>query len=376
ETSVNYCFSISVFVRKLPTINNPAVMKLHFIKYLPVFVVPLVVFCSLSANNIFSFFALFFIFFLVPAIELFTDGSARNLDQIEEMAVKEDKVYDYLLYIMVPLQFLLLWYFLNQIGNIYTPFYVKLGMTTAMGISCGVLGINVAHELGHRSNRFEQLLAKTLLLSSLYMHFFIEHNRGHHKNVATELDPASSRYGENVYSFYFRSITDGFLSAWRLEAKRLKKLNKKVLTFENEMIRFQIIQLSLCFCVFWFFGWAVLLYFISAALFGILMLETVNYIEHYGLTRQKNGDYFERTRPMHSWNSNHPLGRLLLFELSRHSDHHFLASRKYQILRHHDDSPQMPTGYAGMMMLALLPPMWFSVMNRRIKRFRMEGHGS
>lgn len=312
----------------------------------------------------------------MPAIELFTDGSARNLDQIEEMAVKEDKVYDYLLYIMVPLQFLLLWYFLNQIGNIYTPFYVKLGMTTAMGISCGVLGINVAHELGHRSNRFEQLLAKTLLLSSLYMHFFIEHNRGHHKNVATELDPASSRYGENVYSFYFRSITDGFLSAWRLEAKRLKKLNKKVLTFENEMIRFQIIQLSLCFCVFWFFGWAVLLYFISAALFGILMLETVNYIEHYGLTRQKNGDYFERTRPMHSWNSNHPLGRLLLFELSRHSDHHFLASRKYQILRHHDDSPQMPTGYAGMMMLALLPPMWFSVMNRRIKRHRIEGHGS
>jgi len=125
-----------------------------------------------------------------------------------------------------------------------------------------------------------------------------------------------------------------------------------------------------------FFGWAVLLYFISAALFGILMLETVNYIEHYGLTRQKNGDYFERTRPMHSWNSNHPLGRLLLFELSRHSDHHFLASRKYQILRHHDDSPQMPTGYAGMMMLALLPPMWFSVMNRRIKRHRIEGHGS
>ena len=351
-------------------------MKLHFIKYLPVFVVPLVVFCSLSANNIFSFFALFFIFFLVPAIELFTDGSARNLDQIEETVVKEDKVYDYLLYIMVPLQFLLLWYFLNQIGNIYTPFYVKLGMTTAMGISCGVLGINVAHELGHRSNRFEQLLAKTLLLSSLYMHFFIEHNRGHHKNVATELDPASSRYGENVYSFYFRSIPDGFLSAWRLEAKRLKKLNKKVLTFENEMIRFQIIQLSLCFCVFWFFGWAVLLYFISAALIGILMLETVNYIEHYGLTRQKNGNYFERTRPMHSWNSNHPLGRLLLFELSRHSDHHFLASRKYQILRHHDDSPQMPTGYAGMMMLALLPPMWFSVMNRRIKRHRMEGHGS
>jgi len=208
------------------------------------------------------------------------------------------------------------------------------------------------------------------------MHFFIEHNRGHHKNVATELDPASSRYGENVYSFYLRSIPDGFVSAWKLESKRLKKLNKNVFGFDNEMLRFQMIQLLLCLCVFWFFGWAVLLYFISAALFGILMLETVNYIEHYGLMREKKGNHYERTMPVHSWNSNHPLGRLLLFELSRHSDHHFLASRKYQILRHHDDSPQMPTGYAGMMILALLPPMWFSVMNRRIERFRMEGHGS
>ncbi len=349
-------------------------MKLHSIKYLTVFVVPLVVFCSLSANNIFSFFAVFFIFFIVPVIELFTDGSTRNLDEIEESVVKEDEAYDFLLYSMVPVQIFLLWYFLYQIGDIHTPLYVKLGMTTAMGISCGVLGINAAHELGHRNNKFEQFLSKTLLLTSLYMHFFIEHNRGHHKNVATELDPASSRYGENIYSFYFRSIPDGFLSAWRLEAKRLKKLNKKVLVFENEMIRFQFMQFLLCLCIFWFFGWTVLLYFISAAFIGILMLETVNYIEHYGLSRQRKGDHFERTRPLHSWNSNHPLGRLMLFELSRHSDHHFLASRKYQILRHHDDSPQMPTGYAGMMVLALLPPMWFSVMNKRIERFRMVGH--
>ena len=199
------------------------------------------------------------------------------------------------------------------------------------------------------------------------MHFYIEHNRGHHKNVATVEDPASSRYGESLYRFYFRSVIDSYLSAWNLEAKRLKKDEKKVLSLHNEMLRFQIIQLILILSIGFIFSWATVLYFIIAAIIGFLMLENVNYIEHYGLTRTKKVGTYERAKPIHSWNSNHPLSRLMLFELSRHSDHHYMASRKYQLLRHHDESPQLPTGYAGMMMLALVPPLWFNVMHKIIK---------
>jgi alkane 1-monooxygenase len=199
------------------------------------------------------------------------------------------------------------------------------------------------------------------------MHFFIEHNRGHHKNVSTDEDPASSRYGETVYSFYFRTISGSWLSAWHLEAERLKKANQGFWTWHNEMLRFQIIQIAFVAAIYAVFGTQTMLFFLASAAIGCLLLETVNYIEHYGLRRQKNGNRYERTLPIHSWNSNHPIGRLVLLELSRHSDHHYIANRKYQLLRHFDDSPQMPTGYPGMMLLALCPPLWFRVMHKKIK---------
>ncbi len=301
---------------------------------------------------------------IIPLIELFTTGSDQNLSEIEEEMAKKDLFYDFLLYSMVPLQYFILGYFLFQISNEGLPFYVKVGMTLAMGMSCGVLGINAAHELGHRTTGYERMMSKMLLLTSLYMHFYIEHNRGHHKNVATDEDPASSRYGESLYRFYIRSVIDSYFSAWNLEAKRLKKDGQPIWSFNNEMVRFQLTQLALILIIGFAFSWSTLLFFIAAATIGFLMLENVNYIEHYGLSRTKKGETYERTKPQHSWNSNHPLGRLMLLELSRHSDHHYLASRKYQILRHHDESPQMPTGYAGMMLLALVPPLWFSVMHR------------
>jgi alkane 1-monooxygenase len=245
----------------------------------------------------------------------------------------------------------------------------RAGRIGAMGILCGSFGINVAHELGHRVNRFEQFLAKSLLLTSLYMHFFTEHNKGHHKRVATPEDPSSARYGEMIYTFWFRTVIMGYLSAWHIANEECIKKGRSPLSIHNEMIRFQLIQLSLMALIYWAFGGWVLLYFLAAAGMGILLLETVNYIEHYGLQRKATGEgKYERAMPEHSWNSDHMIGRLFLFELSRHSDHHYLASRKYQILRHHDEAPQMPTGYPGMMLLSLLPPAWFAVMNPRIKK--------
>jgi alkane 1-monooxygenase len=345
-------------------------MKLRSLKFSLVFSVPIVVLFSIYSENYWSFSTVVFIFLIIPFFELFTKGSTKNLTKIEEEIAKEDKLYDWLLYILVPTQYFILGFFLYQVSIEDLPFYYKIGATIAFGISCGVLGINVAHELGHRSTWYEQLMSKTLLLSTLYMHFFIEHNRGHHKNVSTDVDPASSKYSEIVYTFFFRSIWGGWRSAWHLETERLKQNKKPLWSINNEVLVFQIVQLLLISIIWIIFGTSALLFFLFAALMGILLLETVNYIEHYGLRRKRNGDWYERTLPMHSWNSNHPIGRLILLELSRHSDHHYIASRKYQTLRHFEESPQMPTGYPGMMVLALLPPLWFFVMHRAIIKYK------
>jgi alkane 1-monooxygenase len=241
-----------------------------------------------------------------------------------------------------------------------------------MGLLCGTFGINVGHELGHRKNKFEQFLAKASLLSSLYMHFFIEHNKGHHKNVATKDDPNSARKGELIYFFYFRTIIFSYIGAWKIANEDVKKKGHSIFSFYNEMLLYQLVQLGSILSIYFIFGSTITLYFLAAAAIGIALLETVNYIEHYGLSRKEiAAGKYERTLPQHSWNSNHVIGRLMLFELSRHSDHHYLASRKYQVLRHSDEAPQMPTGYPGMMILSLIPPLWFYVMNKKIEELKI-----
>lgn len=348
-------------------------MRGRVLKYTLVYLSPAVVLFSIWSKSLWSYTALAVIFGIIPLLELFTRGSTRNLDKIEEEIARKDIAYDLLLWFLVPVQYATLVYFLVSISDPSLSTVVKIGMTTAFGISCGILGINAAHELGHRHTWYEQLMSKMLLLTTLYMHFFIEHNRGHHKNVSTDEDPASSRYGEDLYTFFLRTIRGSWLSAWHLEGERLKKKGLPFWSVHNEMLRFQILQLALVAAIALVFGWETMLWFLAAAVMGFLLLETVNYIEHYGLRREKRGDSYERPLPVHSWNSNHPLGRLILLELSRHSDHHYLASRKYQILRHFDESPQMPTGYPGMMLLALIPPVWFKVMNPRVEGARERG---
>jgi alkane 1-monooxygenase len=198
------------------------------------------------------------------------------------------------------------------------------------------------------------------------MHFYIEHNKGHHKNVSTKEDPSSARRGESVYRFYFRSVVLGYLSSWKIAAEDQRKKGLPVFHYTNQMLQFQLLQLMLIGGVFILFGATIMLYFISAATIGFLLLETVNYIEHYGLQRKKTETGYERAMPEHSWNSSHILGRLMLFELSRHSDHHYMASKKYQVLKHYENAPQMPTGYPGMMLLSLIPPIWFGIMNKKL----------
>lgn len=305
---------------------------------------------------------------LIPLLELLIKPDPVNMSAAEEELAKKNQIYDVLLYLIVVLQFIALYEFLDGMKTDTLSWYDAAGRIAVMGLLCGTFGINVGHELGHRVNKWEQSLAKALLLTSLYMHFFTEHNKGHHKRVATPEDPSSARYNEVIYLFYFRTIIFSYISAWHIANAETRKKNKPVVSFHNEMVLFTLIQLGFLGLIYYFFGAMVLMYFLAAAGMGILLLETVNYIEHYGLRRRSTGEgTYERAMPAHSWNSDHVLGRIFLFELSRHSDHHYMASRKYQVLRHHDDAPQMPTGYPGMMLLSLLPPAWFYVMNRRIK---------
>jgi alkane 1-monooxygenase len=307
---------------------------------------------------------------VIPGLELLIKPSAANLNEAEEEMAKKSRLYDILLWLVVPLQYVSLYFFLNSMKEENLAWHDVAGRIWVMGLLCGVFGINVGHELGHRVNQWEQFLAKSLLLTSLYMHFFTEHNKGHHKRVATPEDPSSARYGEPVYLFYFRTVIFSYLSAWHIANDEAKKKGNLVFSLYNEMVQFTLIQLAFVTLIYFVFGGLVLLYFLGAALIGALLLETVNYIEHYGLQRKSTGEgKYERAMPEHSWNSNHIIGRIFLFELSRHSDHHYMASRKYQILKHHDNSPQMPTGYPGMMLLSLVPPLWFYVMNKKIKRW-------
>lgn len=307
---------------------------------------------------------------MIPLIELFIRPDEKNMDAAEEELAKADKLYDYILYGVIILLYPMLYLFLSSFKQENLSVADIAGRIWSMGLLCGSFGINVGHELGHRVNKFEQTLAKAGLLTSLYCHFFIEHNKGHHKNVATPEDPSSARLNEPVYLFYLRTVALSYISAWHISNADVKKKGKPVFSLYNEMLQMQLLQIVFVAIIFFAFGWLITLYYLCAAVIGFLLLETVNYIEHYGLQRMKKetGNY-ERAMPYHSWNSNHVIGRLMLFELSRHSDHHYLASRKYQILRNHNDAPQMPTGYPGMMILSLFPPVWFYVMNRRIKKY-------
>ncbi len=330
--------------------------------------IPGVVLLSFQLEGIWAYLPLLYAFALVPSLELLFKPNPINLDKQSEEIIKEDLWYDRLLHFMVPVQLAVLVYFLIDFQNNAYGTTTAIGRITGMGLMCGVIGINVGHELGHRRTKFEQRLAKILLSTSLYAHFYTEHNFGHHRNVATPEDPASARFNESLYVFWFRSMIFSYIHAWKIQIQMLKGRKQSFLSIHNDLLIWQLVQLIGVLTIAFIFGTHALFAFLGAAFFGMLLLETVNYIEHYGLSRKKVSDHrYEKTEPQHSWNSDHVVGRLLLFELSRHSDHHAHPHRKYQILKHFDQSPQLPTGYPGMMLLSTIPPLWFRVMNPRIK---------
>ena len=346
-------------------------MQVRALKYLLPFVFFATAIHSFHSHGWTVWIPMIIAWIIIPLLELLLPPDPVNMDEAAEELAKRNPLYDVWLYMVVAFQYIALYFFLAGMQSDSLNWQDALGRTAVMGLLCGTFGINVGHELGHRINPWEQGLAKASLLTSLYMHFFTEHNKGHHKRVATPEDPSSARYNEPLYLFFFRTIVFSYRSAWHIANAETRKKNKPVFSLHNEMIQFTLIQTGFVLLIGFVFSWSVLPYFLGASFMGILLLETVNYIEHYGLQRKALGEgKYERALPAHSWNSDHVLGRIFLFELSRHSDHHYMASRKYQVLRHHDDAPQMPTGYPGMMLLSLVPPAWFYVMNRRIRKMQ------
>ena len=242
-----------------------------------------------------------------------------------------------------------------------------------MGLLLGSSGINVAHELGHKNSLLAKTSAILLLTPSLYTHFYVEHNRGHHKNVATPEDPATAFKGMSLYRFWIRSTIGSYMHAWVLENQRLKAESFFAKIYKNQMVWFSLIIVGYVTVVMTLFASNAVLYVLLAGIISFLFLETINYVEHYGLMRkQTSSGRYERVQPWHSWNSNHYLGRIILYELTRHSDHHFLANKKYQILDHHDTSPQLPYGYPSSMLISMVPPLWFSIMNKRVDAISMD----
>jgi alkane 1-monooxygenase len=333
------------------------------LRYLFFLLFPLVGFLALSSNGMLSGSLIVLAFVLIPLFELILPTTPRILSKEKVAALQESEMYSYLLYLLVPSQFILLAYFLIEVRDASFSYVLILKIVT-MGILCGTMAINIAHELGHRQRKFDQFLAKALLMTSLYMHFFIEHNRGHHKNVATPNDPATARKNESIYVFVVRCIVSAYRSAWRLENERLARNNKSKFNFDNAMIQYGLVQLLFLIGIYAVFGSLALICFISAAILGFILLECIEYIEHYGLSREelKPGIYCS-VQNKHSWNCNKMLGRLMLFELPLHPAHHKNSSIKYQALQSTDDAPEMPLGYPGMILLALIPPLWFRKIN-------------
>jgi len=341
-------------------------MKFSDLRYLFAYLVPVACFFGLYFGGWASGGALWLGFMVVPLVELFVPAAPRKKSEAELEKKAKNVFFNNILYLNVIALYLLVGYFLWLLAQGQMSGGEKVFSVINVGILIGVCGINVAHELGHRAGKFDQWMARVLLLPALYSHFTLEHNYGHHLRVGTPKDPATARKNEPVYFFFARSIIMGYLHAWKIAAKRLEKNNLP--RWQNEVFLSHIVQLAWLSGIIWFFGWSVLPLYLAAALTGILMLETVNYIEHYGLVRKKMpSGRFEPMSEKHSWNSNHELGRIMLFELVRHADHHYQTARKYQTLRHLEESPQLPFGYPMSIGIALIPPLWFRLMNPKLE---------
>ncbi|WP_422733968.1 alkane 1-monooxygenase [Micromonospora sp. WMMD558] len=306
------------------------------------------------------------VFGLIPAVDLLIGDDRRNPPEEAVPRLQADGYYRWLTYLYLPAQYaaLVLCCAVWAAGGL-SPL-VAAGLVATVGIVNGI-AINTAHELGHKRETTERWLSKVALAPTGYGHFYVEHNRGHHTRVATAEDPASSRLGESFWAFWPRTVWGSLRSAWRLETGRFRIRGRSPWTWRNDILNAWAMTVALYALLAVTFGPGVLVFLVLQAVVGFSLLEVVNYLEHYGLARQRTAaGRYEKVDPRHSWNSDRAVTNVFLFQLQRHSDHHANPLRRYQTLRSFDASPQLPAGYATMVVAALVPPLWRRVMDHRV----------
>ncbi len=311
-------------------------------------------------------FAPAFIHLAIPLLDLLLGEDFSNPPESAVAQLEQDVFYRALVWAYVPFQ---------MAGTVFgawlaatqpLSWYAFAGLVLTVGSFNGI-GIATAHELGHKKETLDRWLAKLALAPTMYGHFYVEHNRGHHKRVATPEDPASARMGESFWSFLPRTVVGSLRSAWEIERDRLNRKGQSVWSIANDNLQAWALTLVFFVALVVWLGWPVLTFLVLQALYGASMLEVVNYVEHYGLLREKDAsNRYVRCEPEHSWNSNHVVGNILLYHLQRHSDHHAHPARRYQALRHFDAAPQLPAGYATMVTAAYFPRLWFALMDHRV----------
>jgi alkane 1-monooxygenase len=316
--------------------------------------------------GLFWWFGPIFLFGLIPVLDTLIGKDSQNPPDSVNASLERDPYYRWCVYLFIPLQFTSLVWACAKWSSGTLSVVNSLGLAMTIGVVGGI-AINTAHELGHKSESIERWLSKITLAQTGYGHFFVEHNRGHHVRVATPEDPASSRLGESFWAFLPRTVAGSLASAWEIEKIRLQRKGKRALCIQNDALNAWAMTAVLFGVLLGIFGLSILPGLLVQAVFGFSLLEVVNYLEHYGLARQKRPDgRYEPCAPRHSWNSNNLISNLLLFHLQRHSDHHAYPSRRYQVLRSFEEAPELPSGYGTMVVIAPITPLWRRIMDPKV----------
>ena len=339
------------------------------LKYLMSYSIALLAFIGISIGGFYNYIAVIFTFIFIPLLEILVKKSDEKYSEEEKKNRLLDPFFDLLLYLNIPIVFGIFFFSIDKLA--FTSSLSDIvGIILSVSIVMATNGINVGHELGHRKSIIARTCSKILYLPSQYMHFYIEHNFGHHINVATPEDPATARYKQTLYSFWITSVIRTYISAWKIQLRLLRVSKKSFLSIKNDMIFYTLFQILFLLFIYYNFGLYLTILSLVMSVVSFLFLETINYVEHYGLLRKKElSGRYERVKPHHSWNSNHTIGRIVLYELTRHSDHHFKSSKKYQVLESLEDCPHLPYGYPTSILLSLIPPVWFRIMNPLVKNY-------
>ena len=339
------------------------------LKYLMSYSIALLAFIGISIGGFYNYLAVIFTFIFIPLLEILVKKSDEKYSEEEKKNRLLVPFFDLLLYLNIPIVFGIFFFSIDKLA--FTSSLSDIvGIILSASIVMATNGINVGHELGHRKSIIARTCSKILYLPSQYMHFYIEHNFGHHINVATPEDPATARYKQTLYSFWITSVIRTYISAWKIQLRLLRVSKKSFLSIKNDMIFYTLFQILFLLFIYYNFGLYLTILSLVMSVVSFLFLETINYVEHYGLLRRKElSGRYERVKPHHSWNSNHTIGRIVLYELTRHSDHHFKSSKKYQVLESLEDCPHLPYGYPTSILLSLIPPVWFRIMNPLVKNY-------